>query len=374
MCHFSFWLIWHAAQISLCNWTAFSSCIIVVMYIIHCGFVRSAPSHIVDASEFICGIYIGIFPHQYTLCYFHIGHIFGIWGTDQQESIELKVWATAESWTFQLCAAHYNQSPQKGMMFHHLQTVSVNSLNKQDNRHIWLLWMSIQHNDQVHQFDCEVDSGAGCNIIPLYIYRLLFKDWRTGPPRVVISGYGKSPVENQGSCTAVLLTGCQTPQKAVFQDTETRGYLILCHELAQQIAYIYCPKSYLKLRQPPVTHTQLRAIAAKTQRFKKTSRRGQDLKCPRVQLLEGAVLINGKRHNLPITKEYILKEKHDVFNGIGTLLGDKYHITLKDYILVQHLQDQFQSSSNKHIKKSSGGYIMKESLCLYKSTWSGPIP
>ena len=54
------------------------------------------------------------------------------------------------------------------------------------------------------------------------------------------------------------------------------------------------------------------------------NKKGQDLKCPRVQLLNCAVLINGKRHRLSITKEYILEEYHGVFKGVGTLPGKEY--------------------------------------------------
>ena len=47
--------------------------------------------------------------------------------------------------------------------------------------------------------------------------------------------------------------------------------------------------------------------------------------------------LNGKTHKLPITKEYILKEYHDVFKGVGTLPGGPYHIRLKEqYRPVQH--------------------------------------
>ena len=59
---------------------------------------------------------------------------------------------------------------------------------------------------------------------------------------------------------------------------------------------------------------------------------GQDLRHPHIQLLDGTLLIHGKKHNLPITKEYILKGYNDVFSGIGTLPGYGYHIRLmKDY-------------------------------------------
>ena len=40
--------------------------------------------------------------------------------------------------------------------------------------------------------------------------------------------------------------------------------------------------------------------------------------------------VKGKEHNLPTTKEYILKEYADVFKGIGTLPGAPYHIELME--------------------------------------------
>ena len=42
------------------------------------------------------------------------------------------------------------------------------------------------------------------------------------------------------------------------------------------------------------------------------------------------VTVNGKKHSLPTTKEYILKEHADVFTNIGTLPGPAYHIKLKE--------------------------------------------
>ena len=165
--------------------------------------------------------------------------------------------------------------------------------------------------------------------MPLCIHRLLFKDWKPKPPTVIISRYGDSLVANEGSSTATLLSGCQTPLKAVFQVTDTRGYLILGHEKVQQIGYMHFPKiTPSKLKQQPKTHAYLKTKAPKASRHKKTSRRGQDLKCSRVQMLDGAVLINGERHNLPITYVYILEECHNAFNGIWTLPGDEYQITL----------------------------------------------
>ena len=58
---------------------------------------------------------------------------------------------------------------------------------------------------------------------------------------------------------------------------------------------------------------------------------------PTCEVLDDAVILKGKRHSLPITKEYVLSEFWDLFEGIGKLPGGKYHIQLKpDAQPVQH--------------------------------------
>ena len=79
-----------------------------------------------------------------------------------------------------------------------------------------------QQNTQVHKFDSEADTGVGCTVMPMYIYRAIFGDRRLEPPTVLISGYCDSPVANKGSCTTKLLTGCQTP-KRLHSKSQTQG-------------------------------------------------------------------------------------------------------------------------------------------------------
>ena len=56
-----------------------------------------------------------------------------------------------------------------------------------------------------------------------------------------------------------------------------------------------------------------------------------------MQLLNGAVLLDGKKHRLPFTKEYVLEAYSDVFNRVGTFTGKEYHIMLKkSHVPVQH--------------------------------------
>ena len=58
---------------------------------------------------------------------------------------------------------------------------------------------------------------------------------------------------------------------------------------------------------------------------------------PHIKWNTDSIELNSKTHKLPITNEYILKEYHDVFKGVGTLPGGPYHIRLKEqYRPVQH--------------------------------------
>ena len=50
---------------------------------------------------------------------------------------------------------------------------------------------------------------------------------------------------------------------------------------------------------------------------------------PHIKWNTDSIELNGKTHKLPITKEFILKEYHDVFKRVGTLPGGPYHIRLK---------------------------------------------
>ena len=51
---------------------------------------------------------------------------------------------------------------------------------------------------------------------------------------------------------------------------------------------------------------------------------------PHIKWNTDSIQLNGKTHKLPITKEYTLREYHDIFKGIGTLPGGPYHIRLKE--------------------------------------------
>ena len=58
---------------------------------------------------------------------------------------------------------------------HHLKTVTVESLHHPKSEpHIRPLWLSQESSSQIFQIDCEVDTGASCNILPLSKAKALF--------------------------------------------------------------------------------------------------------------------------------------------------------------------------------------------------------
>ena len=50
-----------------------------------------------------------------------------------------------------------------------LKTVQVSRLGANEkSEHIQLAWMAQSQNSEMHQMDIEIDTGAGCYMIPLY--------------------------------------------------------------------------------------------------------------------------------------------------------------------------------------------------------------
>ena len=213
-------------------------------------------------------------------------------------------------------------------LFHHIQTYHVKSINDTSSKHIKPLWLSAASDGPIHQVECEIDTGAGCNVMPLYMYKSLFGVKELMPTSMQIYGYGESPKANLGACIITIHTSNKQPQMATCQVTDTPGYLILGRTTAQQIGYIDFPVvTPPALTRVPQVHTSVNALRPNLDK----------VKTPICEMTNDAVILNGNRHCLPITKEYVLSEFKDVFKGIGKLPGGKYHIELKpDAQPVQH--------------------------------------
>ncbi|PFX16986.1 hypothetical protein AWC38_SpisGene18711 [Stylophora pistillata] len=240
------------------------------------------------------------------------------------------------------------QVPQDNQhkMFHHIQTFHVKSINDTSSKHIEPLWLSTASGGLIYEVECEINIGAVCNVMPLYLHKSLFGDKSLTPTSVQIFGYGESPVANLGACTIVIQTGAivkdqimqtlstattakckQSIKKAGKQRSGQIEIRVKTskdkehgRETAQQVGYIAFPEvTPLSLTSMPQIHTSVNALRLDSSKVQK----------PTCEVLNDAVILNGKRHCLPLTKEYVLSQFRDIFKGIEKLPGGKYHIQLK---------------------------------------------
>ncbi|PFX17550.1 Uncharacterized protein K02A2.6 [Stylophora pistillata] len=111
---------------------------------------------------------------------------------------------------------------------HHLKTVTVESLNHPKSEpHIRPLWLSQEFSSQIFQIDCEVDTGASCNMLPLYKVKAPFRnDLKLGKPTVNLKGYNDSPVGNLGSRIVYLYHGNKM-FRVLCEVADSRGHMIL---------------------------------------------------------------------------------------------------------------------------------------------------
>ena len=109
----------------------------------------------------------------------------------------------------------------------------------------------------------------------------------------------------------------------------------LCtHKTPRLKTVLYSQAHISKKTQPQVSLHKTKPVeGTQTKQVKPTT----EPVLPHIKWNTDSIELNGKTHKLPITKEYIFKEYHDVFKGVGTLPGGPYHIRLKEqYRPVQH--------------------------------------
>ena len=187
--------------------------------------------------------------------------------------------------------------------------------------HLRPMWFSHPPDSTVHLVEAEVDSGAGCNAFPLYLFRRIFNQMPLDPPSVIIKAFGDQPVTNLGSKMLQLHVGNKTFHQR-FQICDVRKHPILGRQLAAEMGYIEFPP----VRQPKIAH---KAVLQQVNSIS-TKKNAAPVKKPSIDN-QGPhhVTIDGIRHELPISQEYILQEFQDVFKGMGELPGGDYEIKMK---------------------------------------------
>ena len=123
-------------------------------------------------------------------------------------------------------------------------TARVHHIKNKDTDHIRLLWVAQSQGTQILQTDCEVNTGAGCNIIPAHKASQLFgKEWLhyLYQPKVHIEAYGGESVHSLGSCVLHLYTDNKA-FPTIFEVTNTTGPIILGRRQAKAMGYVQFPQ------------------------------------------------------------------------------------------------------------------------------------
>ena len=140
---------------------------------------------------------------------------------------------------------YYLTNDQVKASVKHLQTTAkVHQMHNRDTAHIRPLWVAQSQGSQVSQTDYEVNTEAGCNILPTHKAQKLFgHEWlRTlDLPRVHVEAYSGQSVHSLGSCVLHLHVDNKAFQ-TVFEVTNTTGPIILGRAQAKSVGYVEFPK------------------------------------------------------------------------------------------------------------------------------------
>ena len=126
---------------------------------------------------------------------------------------------------------------------HNIKTAIVKSLNNpRPEPQIRLVWLSKELSSQIYCTDCEVDTGASCNILPLYKVKTLFgENIQPGPPTVKLIGYNNRPIKNLGSIIVFLYHGNEK-FKVLCEVADRNGHMILGRDQTSRMKYIDFPQ------------------------------------------------------------------------------------------------------------------------------------
>ena len=144
-----------------------------------------------------------------------------------------------------------------------LQTIQVSRLGANEkSEQIQPAWIAESQNSEMHQMNVEIDTGAGCNVMPLYKVKELFgQEWlvqRLSPPTVRIKAYGDHEVKVFGSIVLYMHTKEKT-DRVTWQVTDTMGVPILGRSRAKHMNYINYPEIHAPQKQPPVSQSSLKS-------------------------------------------------------------------------------------------------------------------
>ena len=129
------------------------------------------------------------------------------------------------------------------------------NLKAMESEHIRPLWISTTATSQVHKVNVKVDTGADCNVMPVYLFSKIFGSKQPEPSDVRIQAYGGMPVTIVGKCTVIIHKSNGTQTSAVFQVTHHNGHAIIGRSTSRDIGYVNLPAIECPpLSMTPITH------------------------------------------------------------------------------------------------------------------------
>ena len=129
------------------------------------------------------------------------------------------------------------------------------NLKAMESEHIRPLWISTTATSQVHKVNVEVDTGADCNVIPVYLFSKIFGSKQPESSDARIQAYGGMPVTIVGKCTVIIHKSDGTQTSAMFQVTHHNGHAIIGRSTSRDIGYVNLPAIECPpLSMAPITH------------------------------------------------------------------------------------------------------------------------
>ena len=168
------------------------------------------------------------------------------------------------------------------------------NLNVMESEHIRPLWISTTATSQVHKVSVEVDTGAACNVMTVYLFSKIFGNKQPESSNARIQAYGGMPVTIVGKCTVFIHNPVGRQTSAVFQVTHHNGHAIIGRSTSRDIGYVNFPAiDCPPLSMTPITH----AVQTLQQHVEK----------PIVtHKTQSSITIDNITHKLPISKDYVL--------------------------------------------------------------------
>ena len=144
-----------------------------------------------------------------------------------------------------------------------LQTIQVSRLRANEkSEQIQPAWIAESQNSEMHQMNVEIDTGAGCNAMPLYKVKELFgQEWlvqRLSPPTVRIKAYGDQEVRVLGSIVLYMHTN-EKADRVIWQVTDTMGVPILGRTQAKLMNYISYQEIHAPQQQSSVSQDSIKS-------------------------------------------------------------------------------------------------------------------